>query len=139
VPKALQVPGLELRGDDCERRVTMAADTLFEFDKASLTAAAETTLGRVGPYLKEQGEHPLTIEGHTDWMGTDDYNQALSERRAESVRAWLATHDYLPGSTVTRGYGEQRPVAPNQMPDGSDDPEGRQKNRRVEIVVDSCH
>ena len=69
------------------------------------------------------------LEGHTDAKGTAEYNQRLSEQRAEAVKTWLAEHERL-GKTrfVTQGSGAEKPVAPNTRPDGSDDPEGRQKN-----------
>jgi outer membrane protein OmpA-like peptidoglycan-associated protein len=60
----------------------------------------------------------------------------LSENRADAVKAWLVQNASVAGSRIsTRGWGETKPIAPNKKPDGSDDPEGRQKNRRVEIVL----
>jgi outer membrane protein OmpA-like peptidoglycan-associated protein len=76
------------------------------------------------------------VEGHTDAKGTDAYNDRLSQRRARSVRDWLVREaGVAPTRIGTLGFGERRPVAPNERPDGSDDPEGRQRNRRVEILV----
>ena len=92
----------------------------------------------LGPEVAKLGHHPTTIEGHTDSIGSANYNQQLSERRASAVKDWLVSHSDLPDSTPIKGYGKTRPVAPNTNPDGSDDPTGRQKNRRVEVVVDSC-
>jgi outer membrane protein OmpA-like peptidoglycan-associated protein len=78
----------------------------------------------------------VRIEGHTDAKGSDAYNQKLSERRAQSVRQWLVQKEGVDGSKMApQGFGARKPVAPNNKPDGSDDPEGRQKNRRVEIVL----
>jgi outer membrane protein OmpA-like peptidoglycan-associated protein len=78
------------------------------------------------------------IEGHTDGKGGDGYNQVLSERRAMSVRTSLTARG-LPAERLNiRGYGKTRPVAENERSDGSDNPEGRQKNRRVEVVVNTC-
>jgi outer membrane protein OmpA-like peptidoglycan-associated protein len=85
------------------------------------------------------GRHPMQVDGHTDSIGSDAYNQSLSERRAASVKAWLVAHDGVPAATPIRGFGKTRPVAPNSKPDGSDAPDGRQKNRRVEVVIDTCH
>jgi outer membrane protein OmpA-like peptidoglycan-associated protein len=76
--------------------------------------------------------HPglnLQIEGHTDSVGSDDFNQSLSERRADSVRDFLAQQGVAPTSITARGFGKTQPVAAN------DTAEGRQRNRRVEIVV----
>ena len=78
----------------------------------------------------------MRIDGYTDSKGSDPYNQGLSDRRAESVRNWFVTKEGLRDvNFATKGYGAKNPVAPNTKPDGSDDPDGRQKNRRVEITV----
>ncbi len=77
----------------------------------------------------------VRIEGHTDSKGAPAYNQKLSEQRAASVKNWLVEHGGLKKvGFQTKGFGASNPAAPNTKPDGSDDPEGRQKNRRVEIV-----
>ena len=121
-----------------EIRIALAADVLFDFDKHELKPAAVPALTKVGEVLKAKSGSRVLIEGHTDGKGNDGYNQALSERRAASVRDWLVKHAEQPRSRFsTKGYGKARPVAPNTRPDGSDDPQGRQKNRRVEIVVRS--
>jgi outer membrane protein OmpA-like peptidoglycan-associated protein len=78
----------------------------------------------------------VLIEGHTDGKGTHPYNIKLSENRAASVKKWLVENAGVSGSRITtRGWGETKPVAPNTNPDGSDNPAGRQKNRRVEITI----
>lgn len=77
-------------------------------------------------------------QGHTDAKGADDYNQTLSEKRARTVKDWLAAKGAVAASTPIQGWGERKPVAPNAKPDGSDDPQGRQKNRRVEVILDLC-
>ncbi len=117
-----------------EIRIELAADVLFEFDKASLRPEAKPALGKVLEVLKSYPKASATIEGHTDGKGDDAYNQKLSERRAESVRGWLSGNG-ASLSMSTRGWGKKKPIAPNARPDGKDDPEGRQKNRRVEIAV----
>lgn len=136
VPKGLQA----IRTEDakCTKRFSVGADALFEFDKATLTPDAEETLNALVPLLAKAGKHPATIEGHTDAKGTDAYNQTLSEKRAQTVKDWLVAHGALPATTPIQGWGKRKPVAPNTKPDGSDDPAGRQKNRRVEVVVDTC-
>lgn len=123
----------------CSQRFLIGADTLFEFDQATLTPRAEETLSVLGPMIQNVGVHPVLIEGHTDSVGTDDYNQQLSERRAERVRNWFLEHRVVEKRAVsTVGYGEKKPVAPNTKPDGKDNPSGRALNRRVEIVVNTC-
>lgn len=136
--KAQDISGLlrdlnaEVRGR--EVRIALSADVLFDFDKADLKPAARPSLDKVVAFLKSYPKANARIEGHTDSKGDDAYNQKLSQHRAESVRKFLAAQ----GATLrmsTRGWGEKKPVAPNAKPDGKDDPEGRQKNRRVEITV----
>ena len=122
----------------CEQRLSVVADALFDFDKSSLRPEAEETLTAAGPEIAKLGGKPSRIEGHTDAKGSDAYNQRLSEARATTVRAWLAGHGMVPASTPIKGFGKTKPVAPNATPDGHDDPEGRQKNRRVEVVFDTC-
>ena len=136
VPKGIQA----IRTEDakCTRRFLVGSDALFEFDKATLTPDAEETLKALVPLLAKAGKHPATVEGHTDSKGADAYNQTLSEKRALAVKDWLVTRGALAAATPTLGWGERRPVAPNAKPDGSDDPAGRQKNRRVEVVMDLC-
>jgi outer membrane protein OmpA-like peptidoglycan-associated protein len=86
--------------------------------------------------LKAHEGAAVLVEGHTDAKGNEAYNQSLSERRAASVRDWLVKNAALSKSRFsTRGYGKTRPVADNTKSDGSDDPKGRERNRRVEIVV----
>lgn len=119
-----------------EIRIALAADVLFDFDKHDLKPAAFATLRKVGDVLKPHAGTDVLIEGHTDAKGTEAYNQTLSERRAASVRDWLVRNAGQPSSRFkTRGLGRSRPIAPNAKADGSDDPAGRQRNRRVEIVV----
>lgn len=141
-PGDIQVPrGIQAIHADrskCEERLTTVADALFDFDKATLNPDAEQTLAVLGPQIARRGKHPIVIEGYTDAIGSDAHNQALSEQRAAAVRGWLAVNGYVPASTPIQGYGKKRPVAPNTKPDGSDDPAGRQKNRRVEVVIKTC-
>jgi outer membrane protein OmpA-like peptidoglycan-associated protein len=121
---------------ETEIRIELSADVLFDFDKADIKTDAEPSLRKVATVIRSYPKAGVTIEGHTDAKGSDAYNAALSERRAASVRQWLESRGGVGGVTfAVRGIGAKRPVAPNTRPDGSDDPEGRRKNRRVEIVV----
>jgi photosystem I P700 chlorophyll a apoprotein A2 len=116
--------------------IELSADVLFDFDKATLKPVAMDALGKVAGVLKGMPNSPATVDGHTDGKGQADYNQKLSERRANSVKDWLVNQGGIPASRLSaRGFGMTRPVAPNTKKDGSDDAEGRQKNRRVEIRV----
>ena len=135
-PKGIQA--IRAQEERCSKRFQVVSDALFEFDKATLTPDAEETLKALVPLLAKAGKHPATIEGHTDAKGSESYNQTLSEARARTVKDWLVAQGALPATTPIQGLGERRPIAPNTKPDGSDDAAGRQKNRRVEVVLDLC-
>ena len=125
-----------MKESDTDVRVELAADVLFEFDKADLLPKAEETLTKAAEFVKERSTGGvIRIEGHTDAKGSASYNKKLSLRRAESVKTWLETHGLVGMRFSSEGFGADKPVAPNTKPDGSDDPDGRQKNRRVEIVI----
>jgi outer membrane protein OmpA-like peptidoglycan-associated protein len=135
--KTSRAGNLEISQARCEERLRIGSDLFFDFDSAALRTDAEPTLAEVSSRLAKS-QAPVAIEGHTDAKGEDAYNQRLSEDRASSVKSYLAAH----GTPATRltivGWGERKPVAPNAKPDGADDPDGRQKNRRVEIVINTC-
>jgi outer membrane protein OmpA-like peptidoglycan-associated protein len=109
--------------------IMMVPDVLFEFGSARLTSVARERLARVSGILAAQPDLHIAIEGHTDNVGNDDANRRLSEQRAEAVHAYLAQQKIPPAAMDVAAFGEARPVAAN------DTPEGRQQNRRVEIVV----
>lgn len=115
--------------------VALPADVLFDFDKSDIRPDARAVLGQLSGVLLSMPKSPVGITGHTDAKGSDDYNQRLSEQRASSVRKWLAQLGVAERRMTTTGKGEAEPVAPNQNADGSDDPAGRQKNRRVEFSI----
>jgi outer membrane protein OmpA-like peptidoglycan-associated protein len=117
-----------------EIKIELAADVLFDFDKAVLRPEAGPALEKVASVLNSYPKATVAIDGHTDGKGGDQYNQKLSQRRADAVRLWLLAHQVTTPMT-SHGWGSTKPVAPNTKPDGSDDPSGRQKNRRVEIRV----
>ena len=130
------VQDLEVKELGNEVRIELNADVLFDFDKSDILPKAEETLRKAADIIRQRAKGTVMVAGHTDSKGGDAYNMALSERRANAVRDWLFTKGGLSGMTFdTKGFGAKQPVAPNQKPDGSDDPEGRQKNRRVEITI----
>jgi endoglucanase len=111
-------------------------DMLFDFNKAEIKPEAAQTLDKLGTEMTAQCVDEVIIEGYADAKGPPEYNLALSQRRAEAVKDWLVTRKSIPASVITtRGLGEAQPVAPNTHPDGSDNPQGRQLNRRVEVEV----
>ncbi len=114
----------------------MPADVLFDFDKADLRPTAQTALHEVADLIRSKARGPVMIQGFTDALGNDAYNQKLSERRAAAVKDWMVMREGLaPASFSTAGFGARNPAAPNRKPDGSDDPEGRQLNRRVTLII----
>lgn len=113
-------------------------DVLFEFNKASLTPEAQTKVSHIAQALEKQaGNRRVSVEGHADAIGSDSYNLTLSQRRAEVVGKELAYDGVRNDRLTTHGYGEKYPVAPNTNQDGSDNPAGRAKNRRVEVVIEN--
>ncbi len=138
LPGSAALPGgMAFREEGRGLRVTLDADVLFDFDRAELRRDAGPRLQRLMEEVSARIPRPaFRVEGHTDWIGSDAYNLRLSARRADSVRDWLVRQGGVPRPAVsTVGYGEGRPVAPNSTPEGRDDPEGRQRNRRVELLV----
>jgi outer membrane protein OmpA-like peptidoglycan-associated protein len=130
------VQDLQVKEIGNEVHIDLAADVLFDFDKSDILPNAEETLGKAAAIIRERAKGVVLVAGHTDSKGGEAYNMSLSERRANSVRDWFRTKGGL-GTTQfeTKGFGAKQPVAPNQKPDGSDDPKGRQMNRRVEITI----
>ena len=111
---------------------------LFDFDKAELRPESITELERVVKFMNDVPFATALIEGHTDSIGTEAYNLALSDRRAKAVFDYLTSRGVDPARLKSVGYGESRPIAPNRI-DGRDNPEGRQQNRRVMLIrTDSC-
>ena len=131
-----KVLDLEVKETEEEVQIDLAADVLFDFDKADLKPAAQQTLQQAAGIIRDKTKGEISIVGHTDSKGDDAYNMKLSDRRAASVRNWFEKNGNLSGRNMTTaGKGETEPVVSNTKPDGSDDPEGRQKNRRVEITI----
>jgi outer membrane protein OmpA-like peptidoglycan-associated protein len=116
--------------------VTLPADILFDFDRADIRPDAQKPLHEVAELVRQKAHGPVVIQGYTDALGNDAHNQRLSERRAAAVSAWLVAREGLSSVRFTTvGFGPRNPVAPNRKPDGSDDPEGRQLNRRVTLII----
>ena len=109
--------------------VVMQEDIYFDFDKSTLTPAAQDNLLRKAEWLRENSDATVTIEGHCDERGTNEYNLALGDRRAESAKAFLVDLGIDPSRLTTISYGEERPVDPRNME------EAWSKNRRDHFVV----
>lgn len=131
----LQARQLNVRQTDRGVVITLP-DFLFEFGSADLTYGARRKVRELADVLREEAaSRRVAVEGHTDSIGATLYNQGLSERRAEAVANQLASDGVEKSLIAWRGFGERYPVAPNTNPDGSDNPLGRARNRRVEVIV----
>ena len=130
------ISGLNVRVTDTATIVDLPADTLFAFDSADLSPGAADNLGKAADAIRSGAPGPIAIIGHTDGKGTDGYNQPLSERRAQAVAEWMKQQvGVRQRRFLVSGKGKSAPIVPNTRPDGSDDPAGRAKNRRVEIII----
>jgi outer membrane protein OmpA-like peptidoglycan-associated protein len=114
---------------DARGTIVSLADILFDFDKATLRRDVEFNLVKIATILNQFGEMKILIEGHTDSIGTEEYNLGLSQRRARAVLEFLISQGVVEARLSSEGYGEARPVADN------DTDAGRQKNRRVDLVI----
>lgn len=106
-------------------------DVLFSSGGSSLNSGASGNLTRLVTFLDHYPESTATIEGYTDSRGGDDYNQALSQRRADAVKSYLIGEGIRSERLTASGKGDSSPVA------GNDSASGRQQNRRVEVVIDN--
>ena len=116
-------------GSKCHLALT---GVLFDFNKATLKPESDAVLQQVGALMSRDGNLRLEVQGHTDSVGSDAYNQPLSEARARSVVVWLTQHGVGPNRLMARGYGKTRPIASN------DNDAERAQNRRVEIADPAC-
>lgn len=110
-------------------KVTYAADAFFDFDKSIVKPEGKAKLDELIKALSGMDTEVIVAVGHTDWIGTDKYNQKLSERRANAVKAYLVSKGVPANKIFTEGKGKKQPIASNKTR------EGRAKNRRVEVEV----
>jgi outer membrane protein OmpA-like peptidoglycan-associated protein len=115
--------------DSARGLIVNMSDVLFDFDKATLKPGAREKLAKVSGILLAYPGLKLAVEGYTDSIGSDEYNQKLSEKRADSVRDYLVSQGVTDGNITAQGFGKANPVATN------DTNEGRALNRRVQMVV----
>jgi outer membrane protein OmpA-like peptidoglycan-associated protein len=111
------------------KRIIVLQGTNFAFDSAELTPEARSTLDEQATVLEQESDVRVKIEGHTDSIGPEAYNQGLSERRAKAVKEYLISKGISADRLETEGYGPSNPIAPN------DTREGRAMNRRVDVKV----
>lgn len=125
-----QIDALQAKVTDRGLVLTLG-DVLFESGRADLRAGADSKLNKLVAFLNKYPDRVVTIEGYTDSVGSEDYNQALSQRRADSVRSYLLREGIESGRISASGMGENNPVA------GNDSALGRQQNRRVAVIINS--
>jgi len=128
-PAPVEPPKPEAKPKPVAEKVTFAADVLFDFDKSVIKPEGRSKLDDLAGKMKTINLEVVIAIGHTDAIGTDAYNQKLSVRRAEAVKAYLASKGVEGNRIYTEGKGEKQPVASNKTR------EGRAKNRRTEIEV----
>jgi len=120
----------ELNAKQTDRGIVLTlGDVLFEFDRAELMTGGFRVVNKLATFLNEYENRNLLVEGHTDSIGTPEYNLDLSRRRAEAVRTALMEKEIARDRIITKGYGKSYPVASNLTE------AGRQQNRRVEVII----
>lgn len=129
------ISDLTVRVTEFATVVDLASDVLFEFDKFTLTPSADEPMNKLLTYVQAGGTGKIVVSGYTDAKGEDAYNLTLSQKRAQAVADWLKAHGVEASRFDVVGRGEADPVAPNAKADGSDEPEGRAKNRRVSVAI----
>jgi len=124
----------DIQGAEVQRigegiKITFDSGILYDIDKSDLRPLSKTNLASLAKILNKYPDTNILIEGHTDDTGSEEHNMALSKDRAQSVVMYLATNEVSSARFATAGYGETQPIVAN------DTPEGRQKNRRVDIAI----
>jgi outer membrane protein OmpA-like peptidoglycan-associated protein len=130
VPLEDRLDALGAEVTETEITIRLAGSVLFDFDSEAIRPDAERSLLEIVEIVQAYSGRPVRVEGHTDSIASDAYNQGLSERRARSVANWLAGQGVDSNRLEVKGWGESRPVADNGTA------EGRQQNRRVELIIE---
>ena len=123
-----ELSNLQMKQTDRGLELTLK-DVLFDFNKTELNAGGERLLDKLAAFINQSSNRQVLIEGFTDSLGTDNYNEQLSQKRAEVVKDYLIDKGVTPDRLAAKGYGERYPVASNTTE------AGRQQNRRVQIIM----
>lgn len=127
---------MDIKKEDIKKDTKFVLDNIyFEFDKAELKEESLPTLETLVMFMEKHEDVIIEVSGHTDSRGDDEYNKELSQKRAESVGKYIVKQGIRKNRIIPKGYGETDPIAPNKKEDGSDNPEGRKKNRRTEVKI----
>ncbi|WP_413381986.1 OmpA family protein [Alkalihalobacillus sp. 1P02AB] len=118
-----------------ETTLTLPDNVLFDFDSDELLPGSDEVMDKLVQVI-ETSDGQVQVVGHTDNVGNSSYNQDLSERRAQAVVGALIERGINESNLIAIGKGDSEPIARNTRPDGLDDEEGRQKNRRVELIIE---
>jgi outer membrane protein OmpA-like peptidoglycan-associated protein len=116
-------------------KIFVLENIYYDFNKYNIRPDAAVELDKLVQLLIDNPEIKIELSSHTDSVDTDEYNTFLSQKRAESAVEYIVKHGIAPDRLVAKGYGESKPIARNSNPDGSDNPVGRQKNRRTEFKI----
>jgi len=127
-------PGPVTGAAEAPREAEPIGIVYFDFDKYNIRADQQPVVDDVAAKMSADPNLRVSLEGHCDAIGSDEYNLSLGERRSTSVQRGLEEKGVAADRMTTKSWGEERPVAPNTNPDGSDNPEGRAKNRRCEVI-----
>ena len=118
-----------------KNKIFVLNNIYFELDKSDIRADAAIELDKLVELLNDNPEIKIELSSHTDSIASNTYNIQLSQRRAESTVAYLIRKGISAEKLVAKGYGEDKPIARNTNPDGTDNPNGRQRNRRTEFKI----
>lgn len=124
-----QLPGTQVDRTAEGLRITFDAEILFNTNSSVITERAKESIRELVKTINKYGQPNVQIQGHTDATGTAEYNKWLSDKRAVSVKTFVTSAGVSADRIQTMGYGDTKPVAPNNTP------EGRAKNRRVEVII----
>lgn len=116
-------------------KAIVISNVLYDFNASELRAESKTVLDGLATIMKDNPQIKVELGSHTDGIGSEEYNRKLSQARAESCVAYIISRGISEDRIFAKGYGKSKPIAPNTLPNGKDNPEGRQLNRRTEFVV----
>jgi outer membrane protein OmpA-like peptidoglycan-associated protein len=116
-------------------KIFVLQNIYYEFAKYDIRPDAAAELDKLVQLLNDNPEIKIELSSHTDSVDTHEFNLVLSQRRAESAVNYMIRKGIAPDRMIAKGYGESRPIARNTNPDGTDNPEGRQRNRRTEFKI----
>jgi outer membrane protein OmpA-like peptidoglycan-associated protein/tetratricopeptide (TPR) repeat protein len=134
--EVLTINQLPIDTDTPGEKITINIDNiLFDFDRYDIKSIYYKNLDILAAYMNDNPSAQIEVGGHTDWFGSNEYNYLLSYRRSKAVKDYLVAKGNSPENIITVKYGEDKPIAANQTPDGRDNPTGRKFNRRAEFKV----